>query len=336
MQKPFFICIMPIKNESWILGRSLKCNSLWADKIIIADQSDNDECRKIAKQFPKVKYIANTSSKYSEHERQNILLKEARLMPKPRVIFSLDADEVLSANYAESREWQTVHELPEGTAIYIPRVEILPDVETYWIANSTGLLRGYIDDGRELQGMLIHGPLLPLTPQTPWLMFKDIKLLHYQYAEWGRMDSKHRWYLCFERLINRPGLSSITAFRVYRHMYSVPLNKIKSINPLWFKQYQGKGIDMTSIRKSGTYWYDREVIKWFDEYGTKKFSREAIWDVNWTTIGNQLRCNHEGKVYKDPRHLFQRVVHKWLRETQNIHTRWYIVLVDSLLKKLGW
>ena len=326
---------MPIKNESWILERSLRCNSLWADQIIVADQSDNKECLKIAEQFPKVKYIVNTSSKYSEHERQNILLHEARKTPQPRIIFSLDADEVLSANHAESQEWKTIQETREGTAIYIPRIEILPDVETYWTVNPTGFLRGYIDDGKDLDGQVIHGPLLPLTPQTPWLMLKEIKLLHYQYAEWRRMDSKHRWYLCFERLINRPGLSSITAFRDYRHMYSVGADEIKPINPIWFRRYQENGIDMTSIKKEGTYWYDREVIKWLDKYGMEKFSREAIWDVDWTAISLTLGLNPSGKIYKDPRSFFRRAVHKWLRETQKIRSKWCVRMIDKILKKIG-
>ena len=33
------ICLTPVKNEGWILERFLKCTSLWADYIIIADQS---------------------------------------------------------------------------------------------------------------------------------------------------------------------------------------------------------------------------------------------------------------------------------------------------------
>jgi hypothetical protein len=33
------ICIVPVKNEAWILGNFLTCAQKWADHIIVADHN---------------------------------------------------------------------------------------------------------------------------------------------------------------------------------------------------------------------------------------------------------------------------------------------------------
>ncbi|GAG56902.1 unnamed protein product, partial [marine sediment metagenome] len=51
MKRPKIICLTPVKNEAWILDNFIKCASLWADHIIIADQDSTDDARKIAKKY---------------------------------------------------------------------------------------------------------------------------------------------------------------------------------------------------------------------------------------------------------------------------------------------
>ena len=63
---PKIICLTPVRNESWILEKFLKCASLWADIIIIADQESDDGSREIAKNFEKVKLVDNKSGYFSE------------------------------------------------------------------------------------------------------------------------------------------------------------------------------------------------------------------------------------------------------------------------------
>lgn len=36
--RPTIFCLMPVKNEEWIIERSLSSASIWADKIIVSDQ----------------------------------------------------------------------------------------------------------------------------------------------------------------------------------------------------------------------------------------------------------------------------------------------------------
>ena len=52
--RPTIFCLMPVKNEEWIIERSLSSASIWADKIIVSDQGSTDRTVEIARRFPKV------------------------------------------------------------------------------------------------------------------------------------------------------------------------------------------------------------------------------------------------------------------------------------------
>ena len=77
-KRPLVICVIPIKNEAWILNRCLAAASLWADYIIVSDQMSTDGSREIALKYLKVQLIDNLSSKFNEVGRQQLLLDAAR------------------------------------------------------------------------------------------------------------------------------------------------------------------------------------------------------------------------------------------------------------------
>ena len=71
------IVLMPVKNEDWILEYSLSCASLWADHIIVADQTSTDRTPEICRKFEKVIYVKNHAEFHSSNVRK-LLLDEAR------------------------------------------------------------------------------------------------------------------------------------------------------------------------------------------------------------------------------------------------------------------
>ena len=116
MDKPYIICLIPVKNEAWILDRCLQTASLWADKIIVADQMSDDGSPEIAVKYSKVQLIRNTSAQFNEPERQKLLIDAARKIPYDgkKLLIALDADEMLTANLLDSPEWQTILDAPVG------------------------------------------------------------------------------------------------------------------------------------------------------------------------------------------------------------------------------
>jgi glycosyltransferase involved in cell wall biosynthesis len=308
-------CLTPVKNEAWILERFLKCTSLWADHIIIADQGSTDGSREIAQKFPKVTLIDNTSQGLSEPVRQEMLLAEARRIPGPKILFSLDADEFLTANFLKSPEWHSIMGAPPGTAIGIqlPEIEVNFSDLTYFYY-PTILPVGFVDDGSEHKPQLIHSRRLPVPAGSPMLTLTEIKLMHYCLVDIDRFKSRIRWYQCFEHLTLKK--KPIDLYRFYHKVRFVSPNAISKVPSEWIEGYEKRGIDMSSVNRDGSYRWDREVLEYFKEHGTEKFKRLAIWDVDWSKLRNELYPEESVKGPLDPRSKFDKLVHKWLEFTQ--------------------
>lgn len=331
--KPYVVCLTPVKNEAWILDRFLQCASLWADHIIIADQQSTDGSRQIASSYSKVSLIDNLCKPFNEPERQQMLLQRARQFPEPRLIITLDADEFLTADFQTSPEWQTVLQSSPGTVIEFQWANILPTLRDCWLVGDRPL--GFMDDGTLHAGTDIHSPRIPLPSCAPVIKLRTVKVLHFQYTDWARMESKHRWYQCWERL-NHPQRRAIDVYRQYHHMYAIPEDAIEPMPREWLAGYESRGIDMTTVRSEPFYWWDREVLDWFNRFGTARFRREAVWDIDWVALANRMDTQFDSTRIRDPRNRFEKSVHRWLRKTQPSANRRDVRLVQRGLRLVGW
>lgn len=325
--KPAVICIAPVKNEAWILEKFLRAASLWADHIIIADQNSDDGSVEIAGRFDKVTIVRNRSQEYSESERSKILIDAAREIPGPRLIVALDADEFLTPNFGSGPEWETMLASPPGTRFCMDRVNIRPGFKDYW--TEEGRYTAYMDDGSDHSGRDIHSPRLPMPPGSPEAIMKDIKVMHYQYTDWLRMQSKHMWYMCWER-VTHPDRSPAAIYRQYHHMYVVSPEKLRLAPAWWFEGYASQGIDMSSVTVDGNYWWDRETLGYFEQYGAGHFSSEAVWGVDWVAKATALGFDRPQR-FPDPRSMFEKAAHAWLAKTQPGSMRVWMRVLDRLL-----
>ena len=344
MSKPQVICLTPVLNEAWILERFLKCASLWADHIIIADQHSTDESREIALQFPKVKLVENSAQKFNEPDRQQMLLMEARRIPGPKILMALDADEIFTANCLTSPEWQTILNSPPGTVIRFQWPEI--------VSNASGLCSfnfpwdppiGFVDDGSPHQGNAIHSIRVPMPAGANVLFPNQIKLMHYCLFDRERFKSRIRWYQCWEFL--NSGKRPVALYRFYHKDLFVSPNVIQPVPEDWIREYQQRGIDMTSLHRDGCYRWDREILELFDKFGPAKFRRLAIWDAEWERLQKEIRPDSGRPAHADPRSKMDKFVHGWLEQTQpglahyttpGFAHRTGIRLMQRALKCLGW
>jgi glycosyltransferase involved in cell wall biosynthesis len=319
------ICLTPVKNEAWILDRFLKCTSLWADHIIIADQGSTDGSREIALSYPKVTLIENSSSELNESERQNLLLNAARKISGQRLLIALDADEIFTDNILNSDEWNTILSSPPSTVFQFQLINLRPEVKSYWMPDMYFPWGIMDDDNHSHSYKKIHNTRIPISATSNRINLSEIKVLHYQYTDWLRMESKHRWYQCWER-INDSKKSAIILFRQYHHMYSTP-NELKYLAQEWIAEYQKLGIDMESTHKDDNYWWDEQIVEWITQFGNEFFKRDAIWEI----------C-HKNSTIEDPRSLIDKLMHIYLKKSQkyihHIYGRFFITKFDALLSKL--
>ena len=325
------ICLTPIKNEASILKIFLESASLWADYIIIADQNSDDDSVKIARSFSKVILVKNININYNEEERQKILINESRKIEGKKLLIALDADEALTANFINNYEWDAIKNLKSGTVIKFDWANLLPRKGTYWLAPDK-MPFGFMDDGSEHIGQIIHSSRIPLPKNSTEYLSKTIKIMHFQYADWERMKSKHRWYQCWEH-INNPRRSIISIYRQYHHMYAIKKYNFQIIPSEWLEFYKIKDIDYINTKQGGPFYWDYEIFALFNSYGLNFFSKIDIWDIDWREVSKKYNLYNENS-FKDPRTKFEKLLNKWLKGTQYYSNSLIIKITDKLLKIL--
>jgi glycosyl transferase family 2 len=327
------ICLTPVKNEGWILDSFLRAASLWADQILVAEQGSRDDSRAIAQRHPKVLLIDNKCSAYDEAHYRELLLTAARRVARHPFMLSLDADERLSANWRQSDEWRRVIDAPKGTVVLAQFVNVLPDLATCWRLPELKPI-GYVDDGVAEYSAFgpIHHPRVPCRDSNARLELQEIKVLHLQYIDWPGMESKQRWYQCWERL-HVPSKRPIQLYRQY-HGENVRPTEIERMRPEWTRGYEDSGIRIDAPVRRPPYYWDGEVLELLCEYGERRFRKLDIWDVDWTEVA---RAHGRSSLrVRDPRTSVERYVHRWLRQTQGLAHRRGIRYLQRALRVVGW
>jgi hypothetical protein len=327
--KPIIICLTPVRNEAWCLDVFLQCTSLWADHIIIADQNSTDGSREIAIKYSKVTLIEYNSNFYCENERQKLLINESRKIEGDKILVALDADEVFTANFINTNDWHRILHSKPGEVFGIQWANIWYDKEHYfsskfyfpWVFHDDGITehKKYVK--------WIHSMRIPFPENADSGYFKitEFKVLHFAWLDKNRFNSKNRYYQCLVCL-NDSKEHFISLFRSY-HLKN---EKRKSIPQEWLQNYKNQKLDILqklniSISK---YWYDNEVIDFFDKYGFPRFKYLDIWDKYWIeAMKDQIDID-------DPRNSFIQLIHFYLRASQKISNSFPIKVIDKILKKL--
>ena len=314
--RPIVICMTPVKNEAWILDVFLTSTSLWADYIIIADQNSSDGSREIAQRYEKVILIDNISSEFNEPDRQKLLLNESRKIEGKKLLVALDADEIFTSNFQETEDWKRMLNGIEGEVFGFEWVNVLPKFNKAWI-NKGPFPWAIIDDGSEHTGKYIHSPRIPLNVSSNIIPLTTIKVLHLQYLNWTRMESKQRYYQCLER-VKFPDKPPVEIYRMYHHMYSIPKSRITEVLSVWVEKYIELGLDFEKLSIGKKFWFDDEIKTLINTYGAIKFKRDEV----WSSISKA----------EDPRNLLDKLIHKYMKLTQP-YLHWVIVKkIDRFLK----
>lgn len=340
MSRPQVIVLTPVRDEAWILKRFLECTSLWADHIIIADQHSADDSRAVAQSFPKVTIIENPEREFSEVARQRLLIEAARRVSGPRLLMALDADEIMSANILDSAEWRTALEARPGTVLCFPKVDLFNSPAHYFMHSAEDRAAwppfGYVDDGAEHEGDVIHTTRVPSRPSSPSLRLNEVVLLHYNQCNLPRMESKDRWYRCFAR-VNSPEQNVVEIHRLHDWYDRLrPRFKIRPTPEEWCGNYRQAGVELSSIAVEPFFWPDWEVLRMFERHGVETFRNVDIWSFDWEALRQEgVRRGVAGipeQPIRVPLRRRDRWLHATLKRTKHHASR---PNIDKLLKRFA-
>ncbi len=274
------IVLTPIKNEEWILNNFLQVTSNFADKIILADQHSTDNSRTISKKYSKVHLIKNPRHEYDESYRQNLLIQEARnLIPGNKIILGIDADEILTADSLDTREWKRLQTLNPGSVLYFKKPDLYNSLETVLFFDNYVPL-GFIDDGSPHKSQTLHSTRIPIPCGAHKVYLSEIKFMHYAMLRMNSQKSKNRLYSALSNICE--GGDSLTSTLKRRKRHSRHYNYsagalIKSTPKSWFLGWEKKGINIRKFGIDKYYSQDEQLIDIINKHGEKKFWYDDIW-----------------------------------------------------------
>jgi glycosyltransferase involved in cell wall biosynthesis len=272
--------LTPVRNEAWILPRFLAVTQRVADLIIVLDQNSTDGSAEICQAHPKVRLLRNPNSKYDEAERQRILIETARkLVPMPRVLLALDADEVLAADAPSTPDWHRGLSAAPGTILMIEKPTFYGGIDRV-IRYPGGFPLGFVDDDSPHEARLIHSVRIPMPAGAVRLALNQVKVLHYALLRSTAQAAKARMYGAIENLAGARHLLA------RRHLYGSQKDYSREgpIEPTparWLQGWEQAGIDMRTVSDDPPHWQDLEVLRLFAEHGTRRFWLDDIWDPDW-------------------------------------------------------
>jgi|ERR1700723_272769 len=221
------IAIMPVRNEAWVLGLSLRAALEWCDDVMVGLHDCTDESKTIVREIQaergKVAYCEFVGGTWTEMAHRQTLLNGARAMGATHIVI-LDADEVLTGNLLALIEpavfdrWGKrqsvigyhVTCLATGTVLQLPWLALPRTIDRYLTAGAWGLGQqvsmSFVDqpsahwalhDGRDFHhrnpmgiGRSFRAPLKP----------EQGGLMHLQFLGERRLRAKQALYKAVEMI----------------------------------------------------------------------------------------------------------------------------------------
>ncbi len=326
--KPLLIVVSIVRNEAWVLDAFLSAASLWADKVIIADQMSTDGSRDIYKRYPKVHVIDNMMPNMHQAAARRLVLEEARCILNGNtnaIIFALDADEVLEGDFMQSEAWEKIIYSKPNDCFEWSWMNLTPDAKRYtvptpcyWAVHvSEELWDGLFPDNN------VHEWRLPLPePYAHEIVLESFYSIHFASLNKVRYKNKHRFYQV-NSMEDRRRYNVINLYRQY-HPTKVEVNSYPLPEDAYI-YYLQNGIDILGLLKiedDGPH-LTHEIKDYFKKNGTQKYAMLDIWDADWCA---------KNKIAIPKRTTWQKLVMLYLKKS-NPYSRSFVIRgIDKILK----
>jgi hypothetical protein len=284
------IGIMPVRNEDWILGFSLRVALKWCDQVIVADHGCSDSSRTIMQGLGRDGVIVRDDREdgWREMEQRQMLLAAARDYGATHVAI-IDADEVLTANLVPLiRDY--VERTPQGQMLDLPLYNLREIHMThkdyaghYW---DRGPAPYYHSNGvwgaRWVATAFQDRPELHWAGDqfhhrepfgTTWRRSKPIQqgeggVLHFWGASEWRLRAKHALYKITERL--RFPKKTAKEIDDYYNQAIIPQLpwQFKAVKPEWIEPYADL---MQYLHIDREPWHEAECKRLYRDHGEQTF-----------------------------------------------------------------
>lgn len=127
------IGLMPVRNESWVLGLSARVALKWCDELVCLDHASTDDSadilRQIAKETGRLTSMHLTDPDWNEMDHRQTMLTLARNYGASHIAL-VDADEILTANLVPTIR-DHVSSLPASCILQLPLYNMRGSITRY-------------------------------------------------------------------------------------------------------------------------------------------------------------------------------------------------------------
>jgi len=345
------IGVLPAKNDAWFVEKAAKSLSMWADHVMIFDESSTDGSELI---YRKLELIGNIEVirdrpkfDFTTPDLRNYMLNSARKFEGNNLIIEMHADEVMSAKILESCiRSKLTEDLNPGDALMLPWTTLWKNPTLFrndssvWANNHCWF--GYVDDRNvQFTGPVFHGPRAPESflknKKTP----SSLEVMHYQFVNLENERSKQALYQIFERN-HYPKRNVEWINKRYAVAFDERGLGVDQIAPEKIIPWVDLGIPLLDeYSDADLNWRDIEVLKNFDRYGLERYKDLNIWYIDWNQkkqkLINQGLWDGSLEIVSDPRDISTRISHTWLMKTQ-LYPFWrfnfFVLLAEKILAKI--
>lgn len=294
------IGMMPVRNEDWCLGLSLRVALMWCDEMVLLNHASTDQSedimREVSREHPgRVCISRNMDGTWKEFEHRQVLLQMARQHGATDLAI-VDADEVITPNLTAIGPWPWVngdwppiglYEPGYGQIIQLPGYNLRNGINQYhnngvwgnrWFSTTfrDDPALGWQGEGfhhREPHGMRLK----------PY-QFNHGGVMHLWGASERRLIAKHALYKITERIMDpRKDVAQID------HMYSLAIHGSNApsygtpatwtyadVPEGWWKPYAHL---MKHLHLDAVPWQEAECKRLVDKYGRDWFTGLDLFGV---------------------------------------------------------
>ncbi len=227
------VAILPVRNEGWILGASLRALLMWVDECVVSLHNCTDDsfdiAREVWKETGRVGVTHWDGERWDEMQQRQTLLETAREFKATHIV-TVDADEILTGDLLPTIR-QRIEALPLGVMLRMPLLNLRGSLNR---VHNTGLW-GSPDMNtsvafRDEPG--IHWPAAAdyqhhcrepkgRTWAMPQPTARTAGLLHLQFVSDRRLKAKQFLYALNDRL-RWPGRDVTMYARTVREHFAAP------------------------------------------------------------------------------------------------------------------
>lgn len=289
------------RNESWVLGLSLRVALKWMDEIVILNHGSTDNTmdiiRKVQDENPCRVHCSSMvlEEHWNEMEHRQLTLEWGRKVGGTHFAI-IDADEVLTSNLltpggfrriSSIRTW--IERLEREQVLDIPMVPCWRSLFHYRNDDSVWsramLTLAFRDSPdlfwrKETDGYCHHARAPYGTDNKPLVMpvreHGGGGVMHLQFANWRRLKAKHAWYKMTEAIRWPDRMTMLTLDAKYNEALDERRINISKCPDEWWLGYK----DIVGhVAHDGVPWQSQECKRLWDLHGPEAFKGLNLWDV---------------------------------------------------------